>query len=112
MSRVSLLLALLFLTLALSATAATVVSVAPGSFWYRDAICETGHNPPNWRFQSGQYEGGIAFAHSTWVWWASALGYARRYPHAYQAPAAVQAAVAEYGLDHYGDWGCVRILGR
>jgi hypothetical protein len=72
-----------------------------------DAICETGSNPPNWQFRAGQYEGGIAFASSTWQWWKQYIPAARRYAHAYSAPGWIQAAVAEYGLDHFGRWGCL-----
>ena len=75
--------------------------------WVADAICETGHNPPNWRFHAGVYEGGIAFYWGTWQAWHQHVREAVRYRHAYQAPAWVQAQVAEYGLDHYGRWGCL-----
>lgn len=84
------------------------------SFWYRDAVCETGHDPPYWDYGkpgSGhggpRYEGGIGFAPSTWRWWAREVGVLGRYPHAYDAPGWVQARVAQWGLDHVGKWGCV-----
>lgn len=70
-------------------------------------MCETGANPPNWRFHAGSYEGGIAFYAGTWRTWSRFVPDARRFVHAYQAPAWVQAEVAEYGLDHYGRWGCL-----
>lgn len=88
---------------------------ATPEFWIRDAICETGHNPPYWDWGKpgtghgtpGGYEGGIGYYPSTWRWWAGKVGVLRRYPHAYMAPSWVQAKVAQYGLDHYGKWGCV-----
>lgn len=88
------------------------------AFWTRDAVCETGHDPPYWNYgQPGSghggpaYEGGIAFAPSTWRWWAREIGAYPRYLHAYLAPAAVQAAAAQWGRDHVGRWGCVITLG-
>jgi hypothetical protein len=77
------------------------------ALWVADAICETGRNPPNWRFHAGSYEGGIAFYSGTWDSWKASVSAARRYAAAYQAPAWVQAAVAQFGLDHYGRWGCL-----
>ena len=77
------------------------------ALWMADAQCETGHNPPNWRFHAGPYEGGIAFASSTWRWWARETGWYPRYEHAYQAPGWVQARVAQHGLTRYGRWGCL-----
>lgn len=117
----------LLLTLTRAAWAATHHRkhyVSP--LWIADARCETGHIAPwlpviprwDWGKYAGTprqrpkegftYEGGIGFAHSTWVWWAGKLGYLARYPHAYDAPAWVQALVAQYGLDNYGTWGCLR----
>ena len=72
--------------------------------WKADAQCETGSN---WRFHAGAFEGGPAFYFSTWRWWAGLVPAARRYAHAYDAPPWVQAAVAQYGLDHFGRWGCL-----
>ena len=79
--------------------------------WRADAWCET---RGDWRWGApgtasahAGYEGGIGFAPSTWRWWAGVTGWLRVYPHAYDAPARVQSAVAEYGLDHYGRWGCL-----
>lgn len=90
----------------------------PGSFWYRDAVCETGHDPPYWNYGkpgSGHggpsYEGGISFAPSTWRWWAREIGAYPRYLHAYDAPAGVQAAAAQWGLTNVGRWGCIIVLG-
>ncbi len=107
-------LVLLAYLLAIGAATAKAQPRQPPAFWVRDAICETGWNPPDWRYgapghhgDGSGYEGGIGFAPSTWRWWAGVLGHLHRYPHAYLAPAWVQAAVAQYGLDHYGRWGCV-----
>ena len=84
------------------------------AIWQADAICETGRNPPIWDYgkrgragYGGSYEGGIAFAASTWHAWHRFVPAARRYDHAYDAPADVQWRVAQYGLDHYGRWGCL-----
>lgn len=75
--------------------------------WIADAICETGRNPPNWLFHAGSYEGGIAFYKTTWTAWRAHVVAARSYQHAYQAPAWVQATVAQWGLDNAGRWGCL-----
>lgn len=90
----------------------TASPVKPGHhtvspLWVADAICETGQNPPNWRYHAGVYEGGIGFYYTTWDSWKLRVPAARRFDHAYQAPAWIQAAVAQYGLDHYGRWGCL-----
>lgn len=77
------------------------------ALWVADAVCETGSNPPNWRFHVGVYEGGIAFYHGTWDWWKRYVPAARRFDGAWQAPPWVQARVAQWGLDHYGRWGCL-----
>lgn len=87
------------------------------AFWTKDAVCETGHSPPLWNYGAPgtgtgtSYEGGIAFAPSTWRWWGREVGAYPRYPHAYLAPARLQAAAAQWGLDHVGRWGCVLVLG-
>lgn len=77
------------------------------ALWVRDAICETGSNPPNWRFRAGVYQGGIAFYYGTWDTWKMHVPVARRFADADQAPAWVQAAVAQWGLDRFGRWGCL-----
>jgi hypothetical protein len=77
------------------------------ALWVHDAICETGRNPPNWRFHVGVYQGGIAFYYTTWDAWKIHVPEARRYAEADQAPAWAQAAVAEWGLRHLGRWGCL-----
>lgn len=78
-------------------------------FWDRVARCETGGN---WRmgatYRHPIYEGGVGFAVTTWRWWSSELGLARRYPHAFQAPRLVQIRVSDYGYRVYhGYWGCI-----
>lgn len=90
------------------------LSNAQVRFWERDAACETGHSPPFWNYGkpgSGhggpRYEGGIAFAPSTWRWWGRKVGAYPRYRHAYDAPARLQMAAAQWGLDNVGTWGCV-----
>lgn len=97
------------LALIVLVVASTAAARAPRlrPLWRADAVCETGSNPPNWQFRAGSYEGGIAFYAGTWRTWSKAVPAARRYLHAYQAPAWVQAAVAEYGLQHFGRWGCL-----
>lgn len=97
-------LALIVLAVATTAAARTP-RLRP--LWRADAICETGQNPPNWQFRAGSYEGGIAFYSGTWTAWKKHVAAARTYVHAYQAPAWVQAAVAEWGLDNIGRWGCL-----
>jgi Transglycosylase-like domain len=81
------------------------------ALWQADAQCETQGNwqwgKPGTPSQNAGYEGGIGFAPSTWRWWAGATGFLTLYPHAYLAPARVQAYVAQYGLDRYGRWGCL-----
>lgn len=81
-------------------------------FWQRIAHCETGsrwdwgaHRRPG---EGPVYEGGVGFYRGSWRWWAGELGLLRRWPHAYMAPARVQMAVAQYGLERYrGYWGCL-----
>lgn len=102
-------LALIILVVAAAAAARTP---QPRALWRADAVCETGHNPPDWQYRAGSYEGGIAFFSGTWDAWKMHVAAARRYAHAYQAPAWVQAAVAEWGLynyrpGHISRWGCL-----
>lgn len=75
--------------------------------WVADAVCETGHNPPSWHDTAGVYEGGIRFYWGTWDAWKQHVPAARRYGGAQQAPAWMQAAVAEWGLRNVGRWGCL-----
>lgn len=109
---------LVFATAVAAATSAP--TVPPGSFWYRDAVCETGHigapgdGKPRWDWGSkhrplegSRYEGGIGFAPSTWRWWGGEVGAYPKYRHAYLAPPYLQARAAEWGLTHEGKWGCV-----
>jgi hypothetical protein len=102
--------------LALIAAIAAVVTHHPhhrpkphriAALWVHDAICETGSTPPNWRFHVGIYQGGIAFYAGTWDTWKQHVPTAHRFGDADQAPAWVQAAVAQWGLDHFGRWGCL-----
>lgn len=80
--------------------------------WWKVAVCETGgrwdwgqkHRPA----EGDLYEGGVGFAASTWQLWAGSLRLLARYPHAYDAPAAVQIRVAEYGWRRGGYWGCLQ----
>lgn len=34
--------------------------------WQRLARCESGSNPPNWRHDSGTYQGAFGFYHGSW----------------------------------------------
>jgi hypothetical protein len=85
------------------------------AFWQRVAQCETGGD---WRwgeqYASPVYEGGVGFAHTTWLAWLhdrrspfARLGLWRWYPHAWQAPRLWQVAVAQFGLSVGGYWGCL-----
>lgn len=80
-------------------------------FWQALAVCETGarwdwgaHHRPG---EGSLYAGGLGFASTTWTAWATKLGLARRYPHAYDAPPMVQVRVGRYGLSIGGYWGCL-----
>jgi hypothetical protein len=90
----------------LAETRAQLQPVVP-QLWVADAICETGKNPPNWRFHVGVYQGGIAFYYATWDSWKQNVPAARVYGDADQAPAWVQASVAAWGLANVGRWGCL-----
>lgn len=81
-------------------------------FWAAVAQCETGSTwnwgAPGAPNAGGTYQGGPGFYYGTWTTWAKALGLAARYPHAYNAPPAVQARVAHYGYTvKDGYWGCI-----
>ena len=76
--------------------------------WQRDAVCETGYADGGWHTRAGIYEGGIRFYYGTGDAWKGNVAGASAYDHADEAPAYLQAAVAQWGLDHYGTWGCVR----
>lgn len=54
-----------------------------------------------------RYVGGVGFYWATYEMWAKALGVFSRWPRAYEAPRLVQIAVAEYGYEHGGYWGCL-----
>jgi hypothetical protein len=103
-------LATLVLVLVLVPSALARQSLTTQQIRYWDAIarCETGGN---WRMSGSSFEGGVGFAVSTWRWWASELGLAGRYPHAYMAPRLVQMQVAQMGLErHRGYWGCAAVV--
>ena len=86
------------------------------AFWDRVADCETGGR---WwwgrQFREPSYEGGVGFAHTTWVAWITdaqgpfrARRLMRWWPHAFEAPRLWQIAVAEWGLRVRGGyWGCL-----
>jgi hypothetical protein len=72
--------------------------------WWRIGICESGSNPPNWRFDSGTYQGALGFYHGSWdqfrpTGWPS---------EAYLATPWEQIVVAERIRQRYGysGWGC------
>lgn len=100
-----------FVVLSLSQVAWGVRGVS--AFWYRVAVCETGSGGvPRWNWgaehrpgEGSTYEGGLGFYWATYRTWAAHLGLLTRYPHAYDAPPAVQARVAAYGLSVGGWWG-------
>jgi hypothetical protein len=84
-------------------------------YWIAVGSCETGGGgPPRWdwgaKHRSGEgplFQGGLGFSSSVWAAWASELGLAKLYPHAYDAPPLVQIRVAEYGMKVHGArWGC------
>jgi len=109
MLALSLALVVLLALLAETARAARDPIVA---FWDRVADCETGGRW-DWgaRSRPGEghtFEGGVGFYASTWTAWATELHLAWLWPRAYMAPRLVQIAVAQYGYEHGGYWGCVR----
>jgi hypothetical protein len=83
-------------------------------FWVRVAKCET-----DGRWDWGKYadsasrrpgegttfEGGLGFYSGTWTLWRRQIHVG--YQHAWQAPPAIQAEVAAWGLEHGGYWGCM-----
>lgn len=75
--------------------------------WQRLAECESGSKPPNWRHNSGTYEGAFGFYHGSWDAFKPP-GYPS---NAYQATPWQQYQVAlriawRYGLA--SPWGCWR----
>lgn len=75
--------------------------------WQNLAACESGSNPPNWRHNSGTYEGAFGFYHGSWDAFRPA-----RYPSsASQATPWQQWQVALRIAARYGiasPWGCWR----
>lgn len=76
--------------------------------WYRLAVCESGHNPPNWHHDSGTYQGAFGFYYGTWDQYRYP-GYPRE---AYNATPTQQYRVAlrvsrAIGGIRFG-WGCWR----
>jgi hypothetical protein len=71
----------------------------------RVAVCETGHNPPNWRHDSGTYQGGYGFWYGTWdsfkpvKWWPDNAADATPWQQ-YRTALRV---IARYG---WSGWGC------
>jgi hypothetical protein len=72
--------------------------------WWWIARCESGSNPPNWRHNSGTYQGGLGFYRGSWDQFKPA-GYPAE---AYQATPWQQVVVAERIRARYGytGWGC------
>lgn len=72
--------------------------------WVAIARCESGKNPPNWKHNSGSYQGAYGFAVSTWDRYRL-----RGYPDdAYDATPREQYEVALvlYRLFGFSPWGC------
>lgn len=71
----------------------------------RVTICETGKNPPNWKHDSGTYQGGYGFWYGTWdsfkpvSWWPSNAAHATPWQQ-YRTALRV---IARYG---WSGWGC------
>jgi hypothetical protein len=72
--------------------------------WTRIAVCESGQDPPNWRHDSGTYQGGLGFYHGSW----DAFRPAGFPAEAYLATPLQQMIVAERIYDRFGltGWGC------
>ncbi len=117
--RTGIVLAALIAVLATAASAraggSTPLSPQTIRYWTAIASCETGGGgPPKWDWGSKHrpgegtvFEGGLGFAATVWQSWATELGLAKLYPHAYNAPPLVQMRVAEYGVKMHGArWGC------
>ena len=74
--------------------------------WQRLAQCESGHNPPNWKHDSGTYQGAFGFYHGSWDAFRP-----RGYPsNAANATPWQQYRVALRIHARYGftGWGCYR----
>jgi len=74
--------------------------------WQRVAQCESGSNPPNWKHDSGTYQGAFGFYHGSWDAFRPA-----RYPsNAADASPWQQYRVALRIHARYGftGWGCYR----
>jgi hypothetical protein len=75
--------------------------------WQNLAACESGSNPPNWRHNSGTYEGAFGFYHGSWdsfrpAWYPSSASDATPWQ---QWRVALRIA-ARYGIA--SPWGCWR----
>jgi Transglycosylase-like domain len=72
--------------------------------WWRIGICESGQNPPNWRHNSGTFQGALGFYHGSWDAFRPP-GYPSE---AYLATPWQQVQVAERIRARYGysGWGC------
>lgn len=76
--------------------------------WQNLAACESGASPPNWKHNSGTYEGAFGFYHGSWDQFRPA-----RFPaSASSATPWQQFVVARRIAAHYrsiaGSWGCWR----
>lgn len=72
--------------------------------WFHIATCESGSNPPNWRHNSGTYQGAFGFHHQSW----DGFNYYGFPSEAYLATPEQQYKVAlaihaKYG---FSGWGC------
>lgn len=75
--------------------------------WINLAACESGSNPPNWRHNSGTYQGAFGFHHGSWDQF-NVYGYPR---DAHLATPWQQWRVALRIAARYGiasPWGCWR----
>lgn len=72
--------------------------------WFHIATCESGHDPPNWRHDSGTYQGAFGFHHQSWDGF-NTFGYPSE---AYLATPEQQYRVALAIHHKYGftGWGC------
>jgi hypothetical protein len=72
--------------------------------WQRLAQCESGHNPPNWKHDSGTYSGGFGFYFGSWTRFRYA-GYPSRASLAtpWQQYRVALRIHARYG---FSGWGC------
>jgi len=75
--------------------------------WINLAACESGSNPPNWRHNSGTYEGAFGFYHGSWDDFRP-----KRYPSSanlatpWQQWRVALRIAARYGIAE--PWGCWR----